>query len=178
MKSYVKFETPKEVAEKAYEAVQIAKDTGRVRKGTNEATKVIEKGEAALIVIAEDVDPEEVVIHLPMLCDEKSIPYVYVPSKKDLGKSAGLEVGCAAVGIEKAGNASELINEIVAKLKRPKPEAKEEPAKVEEKPKRVRKPRKKEPEAEEKPPEKAEKKAEEKKPAEKAEEKKPEEKKE
>jgi large subunit ribosomal protein L7Ae len=147
MKSYVKFETPKEVAEKAYEAVQIAKDTGRVRKGTNEATKVIEKGEAALIVIAEDVDPEEVVIHLPMLCDEKNIPYVYVPSKKDLGKSAGIEVGCAAVGIEKAGNAGELINDIVAKLKRQKPEVKAEQPKAEaepEKPKRVRKPRKKE----------------------------------
>jgi large subunit ribosomal protein L7Ae len=157
MKSYVKFETPKELAEKAYEAVQIAKDTGRVRKGTNETTKVIEKGEAALIVIAEDVDPEEVVIHLPMLCDEKNIPYIYVPSKKDLGKSAGLEVGCAAVGIEKAGNASELINEILSKLKRPKPEVKEEPEKEEEKPekpKRVRKPKKKEQEgepAEEKP---------------------------
>lgn len=149
MKSYVKFETPKEIAEKAYEAVQISKDTGRVRKGTNEATKIIEKGEAVLIVIAEDVDPEEVVIHLPMLCDEKGIPYVYVPSKKDLGKSAGLEVGCAAIGIEKAGNASELVNEIVSKLKRPKQEAKEEqPAKVEEekaeKPKKARKPRKKE----------------------------------
>jgi len=169
MKSYVKFETPKEIAEKAYEAVQIAKDTGRVRKGTNETTKVIEKGEAALIVIAEDVDPEEVVVHIPMLCDERSIPYVYVPSKKDLGKSAGLEVGCAAVGIEKAGNASELINEIILKLKRPKPEVKEEPAKTEEqkpeKPKRVRKPKKKESEAEEKPPEKAE----EKKPEEKKE---------
>jgi large subunit ribosomal protein L7Ae len=161
MKSYVKFETPKEIAEKAYEAVQIAKDTGRVRKGTNETTKVIEKGDAALIVIAEDVDPEEVVVHIPMLCDERSIPYVYVPSKKDLGKSAGLEVGCAAVGIEKAGNASELINEIVSKLKRPKPEVKEEPAKVEEKPekpKRVRKPKKKE--SEEKPEEKPEEKKE------------------
>lgn len=163
MKSYVKFETPKEIAEKAYEAVQIAKDTGRVRKGTNEATKIIEKGEAALIVIAEDVDPEEVVVHIPMLCDEKGIPYVYVPSKKDLGKSAGLEVGCAAIGIEKAGNASEIINEIVAKLKRPKPEAKEEPAKVEEekaeKPKKAKKPKKKE-EEEEKPAEKAEEKKE------------------
>jgi len=145
MKSYVKFETPKEVAEKAYEAVQIAKDTGRVRKGTNETTKLIEKGEAALVVIAEDVDPEEVVIHLPMLCDEKKVPYVYVPSKKDLGKSAGLEVSCAAVGIEKPGNASELINEIVGKLKGVKPEVKEEvkpEVKEEEKPKKPAKPRK------------------------------------
>lgn len=154
MKSYVKFETPKEVAEKAYEAVQIAKDTGRVRKGTNETTKLIEKGEAALVVIAEDVDPEEVVIHLPMLCDEKKIPYVYVPSKKDLGKSAGLEVSCAAVGIEKAGNASELINDIVAKIKGVKPEVKEEakPEVVEEeKPKKPTKPRKTRKKAEEKP---------------------------
>ena len=160
MKSYVKFETPKEIAEKAYEAVQIAKDTGRVRKGTNEATKAIEKGEAVLIVIAEDVDPEEVVIHLPMLCDEKGIPYVYVPSKKDLGKSAGLEVGCAAIGIEKAGNAGELVNEIVSKLKRPKQEVKEEqPAKAEEKaekPKKARKPKKKEEGAEAKAEEKKE----------------------
>jgi len=166
MKSYVKFETPKEIAEKAYEAVQIAKDTGRVRKGTNETTKVIEKGEAALVVIAEDVDPEEVVIHIPMLCDEKNIPYVYVPSKKDLGKSAGLEVGCAAISIEKAGNAGEIINEIVSKLNRPKPEGKPEAAKAAEpeaeKPKRARKPRKKKEEeaGEEKPAEKPEEKKE------------------
>jgi large subunit ribosomal protein L7Ae len=112
----VKFETPKELAEKAYQAVQIAKDTGRVRKGTNEATKGIEKGDTVLLVIAEDVDPEEVVMHLPILCEEKRIAYVYVPSKKDLGKSAGLEVGCAAIAIDKAGNAGEIVEEIVKRL--------------------------------------------------------------
>jgi len=152
MRSYVKFETPKEVADKAYEAVEIARDTGRVRKGTNEATKIIERGTAVLVVIAEDVDPEEVVMHLPILCDEKKIPYVYVPTKKDLGKAAGLEVPCAAIGIEKPGNAADLINELLNKLGRKPVEVKEEePAKEvkEEKPKRARKPRK--PKEEEKP---------------------------
>jgi large subunit ribosomal protein L7Ae len=142
-RSYVKFETPKELSEKAYQAVQIAKDTGRVRKGTNEATKAIEKGEAPLVVIAEDVDPEEVVMHLPILCDEKRVAYVYVPSKKDLGKSAGLEVGCSAIAIEKAGNAAELIDEIVKRLgrkhapeKEEKKEEHKEHAAAEEKPKK------------------------------------------
>ncbi len=155
MKSYVKFETPKELSEKAYQAVQIAKDTGRVRKGTNEATKAIEKGESMLVVIAEDVDPEEVVMHLPILCDEKKAAYVYVPSKKDLGKSAGLEVGCSAIAIEKAGNATEIVEEIVKRLGK---KAKEE--KVEEKKEE------KEEKPEEKKPKKRKKKEEGEKPAE------------
>ena len=73
--SYVKFEVPKELAEKALEAVEIARDTGRIRKGTNETTKAVERGQAKLVIIAEDVDPEEIVAHLPPLCEEKEIPY-------------------------------------------------------------------------------------------------------
>jgi large subunit ribosomal protein L7Ae len=115
-KSYVKFETPKDVATKAYEAVEMARDSGSIRKGTNECTKAIEKGEATLVVIAEDVDPEEVVMHLPMICEEKHVPYVYVPLKADLGKASGLGVQCAAIAIAKPGNAAEAIKEIVTKL--------------------------------------------------------------
>jgi large subunit ribosomal protein L7Ae len=115
-KSYVKFETPKEVSTRAYEAVEMARDSGGIRKGTNEVTKAIEKGEAKLVVIAEDVDPEEVVMHLPMLCDEKKIPYVYVPLKAELGKASGLGVSCAAIAIAKPGNAADAIKEIVTRL--------------------------------------------------------------
>ena len=168
-RSYVKFETPKELSEKAYQAVQIAKDTGRVRKGTNEATKAIEKGDAPLVVIAEDVDPEEVVMHLPVLCDEKNVSYVYVPSKKDLGKSAGLEVGCSAVAIEKAGNAGEIIEEIVKRLGKKAKSEKEEKAEkpAEEKKEDAKKPKKRKKKGKEEPTEeKAEPKKEEAKPTE------------
>lgn len=115
-KGYVKFETPKEVSTKAYEAVEMARDTGTVRKGTNEATKAIEKGEATLVVIAEDVDPEEVVMHLPMLCEEKRVPFVYVPLKAELGKASGLSVSCAAIAIARPGNADAAIKDIIARL--------------------------------------------------------------
>jgi large subunit ribosomal protein L7Ae len=115
-KSYVKFETPKDVSDKAYEAVEMARDSGSIRKGTNESTKAIEKGEATLVVIAEDVDPEEVVMHLPMICDEKKVAYVYVPLKADLGKAAGLGVPCAAITIAKPGNAAESIKTIITRL--------------------------------------------------------------
>jgi large subunit ribosomal protein L7Ae len=116
MKKYVKFATPAELAQKAYEAVATAKKTGAIKKGTNETTKSVERGLAKLVVIAEDVDPEEVVLHLPQLCEEKKIPYIYVPSKKDLGKAAGLEVNCASVSIENPGEAAKVVEEIVSKL--------------------------------------------------------------
>jgi len=120
-KSYVKFETPKDVQSKALEAITVAADTGRIRKGANESTKAIESGVAVLVVIAEDVDPEEVVMHLPMICSEKNVPYCYVPTKKELGTSAGLPVTCAAIAIEKPGNAAELVKSIVEKLGKANP---------------------------------------------------------
>jgi len=115
-KSYVKFETPKDVQTKALEAITVAADTGRIRKGANETTKGIESGNATLVVIAEDVDPEEVVMHLPMICNEKNVPFCYVPTKKELGTAAGLSVQCAAIAIEKPGNAAEIVKGIVEKL--------------------------------------------------------------
>jgi len=120
-KSYVKFETPKDVQSKALEAITVAADTGKIRKGANESTKAIESGVAMLVVIAEDVDPEEVVMHLPMICGEKNVPYCYVATKKELGTSAGLPVTCAAIAIEKPGNAAELVKSIVEKLGKANP---------------------------------------------------------
>jgi large subunit ribosomal protein L7Ae len=114
---YVRFEVPKEVAEAAYEALKTANDSGKIRKGTNEATKSIERGRAKLVLIAENVEPPEIVAHLPLLCDERKAPYVYVPEKQRIGQAVGLLVGSAAASIEEAGEAEELLNEIVAKLK-------------------------------------------------------------
>ena len=58
---YVKFDTPEELANQAEEALKTAQNSGKVAKGTNEVTKFIERGDAALVVIAEDVDPAEIV---------------------------------------------------------------------------------------------------------------------
>jgi len=114
---YVRFEVPKELADKVYEAVEGARDTGKLRKGTNESTKAIERKQAALVVIAEDVEPAEIVAHLPPLCDEKGIPYIYVPSKRELGAAAGINVGSAAITIAEAGRAAAAVKEIVERVR-------------------------------------------------------------
>lgn len=113
---YVKFNMPKELANKAYEAVELARDTGKVRKGTNEVTKLIERGQAKLVVMAEDVQPEEILAHIPFLCEEKKIPYVYVPNKQELGVASGLKVGTCAIAIINVGKAKPLITELSNKV--------------------------------------------------------------
>lgn len=110
---YVRFQVPKEAADKAYQLLQVAKDTGKLRKGTNETTKAIERGIAKIVIIAEDVEPPQVVAHLPILCDERKIPYLYVPSKLELGKSAGLDVGSAAISVVEPGDGTQSLRELL-----------------------------------------------------------------
>jgi large subunit ribosomal protein L7Ae len=113
---YVKFDVPKEISDKAYEALEIARDTGKIGKGSNEVTKAVERGDAILVLLAEDVDPPEIIAHLPVLAEEKEIPYVYLPTKDELGEAAGLNVGTASACIIDAGEAEDLIKDVVEKV--------------------------------------------------------------
>ena len=110
------FEIPKDVVNRVYEAVTVAKTTGKIRIGVNESTKAIERGLAKLIVIATDVSPEEVVMHLPVLCDEKRVPCSFVPSKDELGRSAGIQVPTSSIAITEEGDSKKLVAEIANKL--------------------------------------------------------------
>jgi large subunit ribosomal protein L7Ae len=114
--SYVKFEAPKELQEKALEALEAARDTGKIKKGTNEVTKAVERGNARLVLIGGDVEPPEIVMHLPMLCEEKKIAYIYVP-KADIGSAVGIHVSTAAACVVEEGKAKDDIADIAEKLK-------------------------------------------------------------
>ncbi|WP_254534788.1 50S ribosomal protein L7Ae [Halomarina litorea] len=116
MPVYVDFDVPADLEDDAIEALQVARDTGSVKKGTNETTKAIERGNAQLVYIAEDVTPEEVVMHLPELCEEKDIAYLFVETQDDIGHAAGLEVGSAAAAIVDAGEAGDDVEDISDKL--------------------------------------------------------------
>ncbi|HUC38627.1 MAG TPA: 50S ribosomal protein L7Ae [Candidatus Acidoferrum sp.] len=115
-KTYVKFEVSNEVVAKTYEALQLAKQSGVIKKGANEVTKSVERGLATFVVMAGDIEPEEVVMHIPMLCEQKKIPYSYVPTKQELGKAIGLIVPCAAIAVEGQGTASALIKDVVGRV--------------------------------------------------------------
>ncbi len=114
---YVRFEVPKDLTDKTYQIVELAKESGKIRKGTNEVTKLVERGEAQLVVMAEDVQPEEILAHMPLLCEEKGIPYAYVPSKQELGVASGLGKATASIAVLDAGKAKPMMDDLVNKLR-------------------------------------------------------------
>src|SRR6056297_647345 len=116
MPVYADFDVPADLEDDAVEALEVARDTGTVKKGTNETTKAVERGNAELVYIAEDVEPEEIVMHLPELCEEKGIAYVFIETQDDVGHAAGLEVGSAAAAVTETGDAEEDIDDIAGKV--------------------------------------------------------------
>ena len=110
-------EVPKDIQNKAYEALELAKKSGKIKKGTNEVTKAIERGTAKLVLVAKDTNPKEIIMHLPSLCDEKEIPLIPVSTREELGTIAGLNVPTAAVAVIQEGEAAHAIKELASKLK-------------------------------------------------------------
>lgn len=115
----------------SYEIIEKARKSGKIRKGTNEVTKAIEREEAKLVVTAKDVSPPEVIKHLGELCKEKGIPCVEVEEKAKLGTAAGLAVPTASVAVVKEGDAKAEIEKLGKAKAVP---AKPQPAKEVEKP--------------------------------------------
>ncbi|MEM4680664.1 MAG: 50S ribosomal protein L7Ae [Nanopusillaceae archaeon] len=103
--------------EKIYRIFELARQTGKIKKGTNETTKAVDRGQAKLVAIALDVDPPEIVMHLPALCEEKGVPYVFVSSKQRLGNACGIQVQAASAAVIEPGEANQMIREIVEALK-------------------------------------------------------------
>jgi large subunit ribosomal protein L7Ae len=100
-----------------YEIVEKARKTGKIEKGANEATKAAERATAKLVVYAADVDPKQIVQHLPIICKEKNIVCVEADSKKKLGLAVGINVGCSAVAVIEAGEAEKDLAAFKAKSK-------------------------------------------------------------
>ena len=117
MSVFVKFETPKELSDKAYNLAEMARDGGKIKKGTNEVTKAVERGEAAVVIMAVDVEPPEILAHMPARCEERGVPYVYVPAKVELGNAIGLEKPTASIAIVDVGKGKALCDEIAEAVK-------------------------------------------------------------
>ncbi|MDP6845722.1 MAG: ribosomal L7Ae/L30e/S12e/Gadd45 family protein [Candidatus Nanoarchaeia archaeon] len=144
-------ELTKDIIERIYSIIEDSRTDGRIRKGVNEVTKSLERGEAKLSIVATDVSPSEIIQHLALLAKDKEIMHVEVPSKAELGAAAGLPVATAAVAIANPGEAQKKLNNLLediqilmkaeAEPKKEKPAEKEAPK---EKPAKVEKPAEKE----------------------------------
>ncbi len=105
-------EQSKDMLEKGMQAIELAKASGKVKAGSNETTKALERGTAKLVAIAKDVSPPEIVMHIPLLAKEKGVPCIEVATKEELGNLSGLEVPTSAIVIIEEGDAKKIIKEL------------------------------------------------------------------
>lgn len=110
-------EASKELVDKVYEIIEVAKSTGKIVKGTNETTKAIEKGNAKFVAVAKDVSPPEIIMHIPVIAEEKNVLCFQIPSKEELGAAAGIQVPTGSVAVTQEGEAKNLISDLVKKSK-------------------------------------------------------------
>ena len=117
--SYVKYKIPDDLKKDLKNALNSIAETrdSKIRKGMNEVTKAIERNLAKLVVMAEDVSPPEILFHVPLLCDEKKIPYAYLSTKKELGGAVRINVSSSAIAVENVGTGNDnVLGSILKKL--------------------------------------------------------------
>ena len=112
----MEFNVPEELMAEQLRVLEKIGEKGKLRIGVNEVTKAIEREQAKLVFIAQDVEPKEIVMHLPLLCEEKGIPYTFVKTKKELSEKSGIEVSASSVAVVDAGAANKEFAELVKKI--------------------------------------------------------------
>ncbi len=95
-----------------YNLIEKARKTGKIEKGTNEVTKAIERGTAKFVAYAADVEPKEIVQHIPLLCKEKGILCKEVDSKEKLGIVVGIPISASSVAVIELGEAEKDISRL------------------------------------------------------------------
>ena len=105
----------KTLQKEIFSLITKASQLKQIKKGANEATKTLNRGISDLIIIAADAKPLEIVLHLPLLCEDKNVPYVFVESQKLLGRSCGVSRPVIAVSI--LNKTPENLKKTVEKLK-------------------------------------------------------------
>merc|ERR1712014_323752 len=71
-----------ELTSKILRLSQQAMNYKQLKKGANEATKALNRGQAEFVILASDAEPLEILLHIPLLCEDKNVPYVFVHSKQ------------------------------------------------------------------------------------------------
>lgn len=94
--------------------VEKATQYKQLKKGANEATKTLNRGIAEIIILTADTEPLEILLHLPLLCEEKNVPYIFIPSKVALGRACGVTrpVIAASITTNENKELSSLINTV------------------------------------------------------------------
>lgn len=94
----------KKLNKKVLKTVKKASKAKNVKRGVKEVVKALRKGEKGLVVIAGDISPADVISHIPVLCEDHSVPYIFIPSKQDLGAAGATKRPTSVVFIVPGSN--------------------------------------------------------------------------
>ncbi|KAF2848152.1 L30e-like protein [Plenodomus tracheiphilus IPT5] len=84
-----------------------------LRRGVKEVVKALRKSAAsgpsssdltnpsAIVVIAADISPMDVISHIPVLCEDHNVPYIYIKSRAQLGEASATKRPTSVVMIAK-----------------------------------------------------------------------------
>jgi U4/U6 small nuclear ribonucleoprotein SNU13 len=93
---------PLATTEQEKEVLDLLTDCEKVKqakRGSNEVTKMINRNMAEFVLLAADTIPIEIIMHLPLLCEDKGVPYLWVSSRDMIGKACGLPRPVTAAAI-------------------------------------------------------------------------------
>ncbi|XP_073011393.1 H/ACA ribonucleoprotein complex subunit 2-like protein [Typha latifolia] len=106
----------KKLCKKTLKLVRRASESKCLKRGVKEVVKSIRRGHKGLCVIAGNISPIDVITHVPILCEEANIPYIYVPSKEDLATAGTTKRPTCCVLVLTKPTKGELENEVKEKL--------------------------------------------------------------
>ncbi|KAJ2785153.1 snoRNA-binding protein [Coemansia interrupta] len=75
----------KKLTKKALKTVKKAAKHRHIKRGVKEVVKSLRKGEKGLVILAGNISPVDVLSHIPVLCEDNQVPYVFVDSREELG---------------------------------------------------------------------------------------------
>ena len=116
MADYVKFQIPEDLKNLQAEVISKVSKSGKIKVGINEVTKMVERNTAKLVLIAQDISPAEIVMHVPVICKEKNIPFSYVSTREELGKISGIGAKASAVAIVDEGVLKKEFAALISKI--------------------------------------------------------------
>ncbi|KAK9759456.1 snoRNA-binding protein [Basidiobolus ranarum] len=93
----------KKLSKKLLKTVKKAAKKKHVKRGVKEVVKGLRKGEKGLVVFAGNVSPMDVLSHIPVMCEDASVPYCFVQSKEELGTAASTKRPTSVIMIVPGG---------------------------------------------------------------------------
>ena len=107
----------KKFSKKIYKLIKkSSKQKNYLRSGLKDVQRRIRKGETGIVVFAGDVTPVDVMVHMPGVCENKQMPYVYTPSRTDLGAAMGVKRGVLMMLVRKHDDYSDLYDEVAKEI--------------------------------------------------------------